>query len=217
MQTIWNAVARFFGGAHNEEVQAKLSALVATAAECAKHLRATSGNDLQRIVELEHQGDRLLDEIHELLDGSFIMRFDIPDLMKLADQFDDVIDGMRTVATHLDNYKRFLTNPRPEAGQLKQLIADMLAILQGLVAMMGERRMSLAKVREGVKALDEKEAEADRLLAAAERRLIEEYSPAGANRLEFIAIDKLYQLLEETTDCAKHCGKLILSLARKEA
>jgi hypothetical protein len=54
-------------------------------------------------------------------------------------------------------------------------------------------------------------------VAAAERKLVAEYMPAGANRLEFIAWDKLYQLLEQMTDEANHCAKLVLSLARKEA
>ena len=44
-----------------------------------------------------------------------------------------------------------------------------------------------------------------------------EYSPAGANRLEFLAWEKLYNLLEQVTDDANHCAKLILSLARKES
>jgi hypothetical protein len=35
--------------------------------------------------------------------------------------------------------------------------------------------------------------------------------------LEFIAPNKLYQLLEEMTDDANHCGEPTLSLARKEA
>jgi uncharacterized protein Yka (UPF0111/DUF47 family) len=75
----------------------------------------------------------------------------------------------------------------------------------------------LPAVREVATAIDEAEAEADRLVAAAERKLVAEFSPADANHLAFIAWDKLYQLLEETTDEANHCGELILSLARKES
>jgi Fe-S-cluster formation regulator IscX/YfhJ len=35
--------------------------------------------------------------------------------------------------------------------------------------------------------------------------------------LEFVALERLYAMLEEMTDDAKRCGKLIISLARKEA
>jgi hypothetical protein len=46
---------------------------------------------------------------------------------------------------------------------------------------------------------------------------VSQYIEATANHLEFIAWEKLYQLLEEMTDEANHCAELILSLARKEA
>ena len=65
--------------------------------------------------------------------------------------------------------------------------------------------------------VDEDESVADKIAAAAERRLVAEYSAPAANRLEFIAWEKLYRLLEEMTDHANHCAKLVLSLARKEA
>ena len=83
--------------------------------------------------------------------------------------------------------------------------------------MLSEPKLSLARVRDRARTIDEAEAEADKLVAVAERKLVAQYSPPGANRLEFIAWDKLYQLLEQMTDEANHCGKLILSLARKEA
>jgi hypothetical protein len=46
---------------------------------------------------------------------------------------------------------------------------------------------------------------------------VSQYIEPTANHLEFIALEKLYQLLEEMTDEANHCAELILSLARKEA
>ncbi len=66
-------------------------------------------------------------------------------------------------------------------------------------------------------AIDDFECEADQIVAGAERRLVDEYSPQGANRLEFIAWNTLYQHLENMTDHANHCAKLVLSVARKEA
>ena len=50
---------------------------------------------LPGIVVFERRADKLVDEIHELLDNAFIMRFDTPDAMRLTDEIDDVIDGMR--------------------------------------------------------------------------------------------------------------------------
>ena len=105
----------------------------------------------------------------------------------------------------------------PDAMQLFAIGERMMHGVRQLVTMLSEPKLSLARVREAARAIDEAETEADTLVAVAERRLVEEYRPQSANRLEFIAWDKLYQLLEQMTDEANHCGKLILSLARKEA
>ena len=72
-------------------------------------------------------------------------------------------------------------------------------------------------VRDLVGAINDAESEADKIIALAERELVAEFSAPSANTLEFIALEKLYGMLEEMTDDAKRCGKLIVSLARKEA
>ena len=72
-------------------------------------------------------------------------------------------------------------------------------------------------VRNLARAINEAESEADKIIARAERGLVVEFSAPGARTLEFVALEKLYAMLEEMTDDAKRCGKLIVSLARKEA
>jgi hypothetical protein len=217
MAGIWDAVGRMFGPNNNERFASLLNQLADTAVATAAHFRATQAQDVAGIIDFEHRADAIVDEIHELLDNSFILRFDVGDSMKLTDDLDDVIDGMRKVAIHIDIYKPVLKKLRPEAVELIALGERMVQGVKGLVAMLSEPRLSLARVREGANAIDAAEAEADKLVAAAERGLVREYSPAGANRLEFLAWDKLYQLLEQVTDEANHCAKQILSLARKEA
>jgi uncharacterized protein Yka (UPF0111/DUF47 family) len=217
MSTIWEAVGRFFGQSQNERFAQLLLQLAETAVACAAHFRQTGGEDLAGIIDYEHRGDAIVDDIHELLDNVFILRFDIADCMRLTDDLDDVIDGMRKVAIHIDIYRPVVLPLRPDALELFAIGERMMAGVQELVAMLSEPKLSLARVRDRARTIDEDEAKADKLVAVAERKLVAQYSPPGANRLEFIAWDKLYQLLEQMTDEANHCGKLILSLARKEA
>jgi len=217
MSTIWEAVGRFFGQSQNERFAQLLLQLAETAVACAAHFRLTGGEDVAGIIDYEHRGDAIVDDIHELLDNVFILRFDVADCMRLTDDLDNVIDGMRKVAIHIDIYKPVLVPLRPDALELFAIGERMMAGVQELVAMLSEPKLSLGRVRDRARTIDEAEAEADKLVAASERKLVAQYSPPGANRLEFIAWDKLYQLLEQMTDEANHCGKLILSLARKEA
>jgi uncharacterized protein Yka (UPF0111/DUF47 family) len=217
MKPIWETVGRFFGPSHNDRFSRLLLDLAETAIACGAHFRSTLGKDLQGIIDFEHKGDAIVDEIHELLDNAFIMRFDIPEVMRLTDDLDNVIDGMRKAAIHIDIYKQQLAALRPDALELFAMGEEMLAGVRDLVAMLSAPRLTLAKVREVANAVDEGESRADKLVSQAERKLVAEYSPPGANRLEFIAWSKLYELLEQITDDANHCAKLILSLARKEA
>jgi uncharacterized protein len=217
MKSKQGALAALFGRSNNEQFAKLLKQLSETVTLCSRHFLDSGGRDLKGIVDFEHKADAIVDEIHELLDNSFIMRFDIPDSMKLTDDLDNVIDGMRKVAIHLDVYKLHLQELRPDAVTLMQIADRMANKLHSLVGMLGEPRLSLTKVRELVRSIDEAEGEADRLVSNVERLLVEEYSRPSANTIGFIAWHQLFHLLEEMTDDANHCARHILSLARKEA
>ena len=217
MKNIWDAVGHFFGPSHNQRFAELMGKLAQTSVDCARHFRETNGQDLKGIIDYEHKGDAIVDEIHEILDNSFIMRFDISDAMSLADELDNVLDGMRKVAMHIDIYRPILTKLHPDAIELLAVGERMQKQLADIVGMLAEPRLSLPRVRELATHVDEDESVADKIAASAERRLVAEYAAPGANRLEFIAWEKLFRLLEEMTDHANHCAKLVLSLARKEA
>ena len=87
-----------------------------------------------------------------------------------------------------------------------------------LVTMLTEPKLSLARVRELARAIDEAESEADTLVAAAERRLVARISGTERQSRSNSSPGKnSTSCSEQMTDEANHCGKLILSLARKEA
>ena len=217
MAFLSNLLKGLSGPSHNSQFAHLLLKLADVAVACAAHFRETAGQDLRGIIDFEHAGDAIVDEIQELLDNAFIFRFDVGDALRLTDDLDNVIDGIRKAAFHIDIYKPILNPLRPEALQLLAIEERMIGDVRRLVAMLSEKSLPLGIVRDLANVIDEGEAEADRIVADAERKLVAEYRPQGANRLEFIAWDKLYQLLEETTDEANHCGKAIASLARKEA
>jgi hypothetical protein len=216
-KTIQGALANLFGPSRNDQYAALLKRLADIAQACAVHFRKTNGQDAEGIIAFEHQADSVVDEIHELLDNSFIMRFDIPDAMRLTDVLDDVVDGMRKVALHIQAYKPYLSELRPEAHELMEVAADMLLHVDKLVMMLAESRLSLQRVRAEADIIDELESKADRLVSGYERNLVNEFGGTGKDVLGFIAWHQLFHLLEQITDDANHCARQILSLARKEA
>ncbi len=206
-----------FGPSRSDQLAVMLKSLSATAISCADCFRNSAGQDLKGIIELEHKADAIVDDIHELLDNSFIMRFDIPDSMRLADDLDDVVDGMRKVALHIDAYRPLLPGLDADAMKLFAIGEGMLKRIDDLIGMLAEPRLSLTRVRDVANVIDAAESEADGMVSALEKSLIQKYAAPGANAIGFIASHQLYHLLEQMTDDANHCAKMILSLARKEA
>lgn len=211
------AVGSLFGPSRSDRLVELLKTLSQTAMACAAHFRASKGRDVPGIIEIEHKADAIVDEIHELLDNSFIMRFDIPDAMRLADDLDDTIDGMRKVVLHVDAYRSVLGEMRPEARELMALGGEMLVHIDSLISMLAEPKLSLARVRAVADTVDAMEAKADKIVAARERELVLEFSQEGRPTLGFIAWHQLFHMLERMTDDANHCARQVLSLARKEA
>jgi uncharacterized protein Yka (UPF0111/DUF47 family) len=213
----WFPVGSLFGPSRGDRLVELLKSLSQTALECAAHFRTTKGRDAAGIIAIEHKADRIVEEIHELLDNSFIMRFDIPDSMKLTDNLDDVVDGMRKVALHLEAYAPFVSELSPDAMEVFELGEAMLKDIDQLIDMLAGPRLSLPRVREVTNRIDAAESKADKLVAAKERLLVAEYAAPGANAIGFIATHQLFHLLEQMTDDANHCANMVLSLARKEA
>lgn len=216
-KTMQGMVAAMFGPSRNDRYAALLKDLSDVGIACARHFRATEGQDKDGVINFEHKADRIVDEIHELLDNAFILRFDIPDAMRLTDELDDVIDGMRKIVLHMDAYKIYFGQMRPEALELMDLGEKMLVEVSKLVAMLAAPRLILSEVRAVANRIDEMESLADGMVAEHERKLVEEYAGPGKDVLGFIAWHQLFHLLEQITDDANHCGGLIVSLARKEA
>jgi uncharacterized protein Yka (UPF0111/DUF47 family) len=211
------ALANLFGPSNDARFAELIKQLSEVVGECSHHFIESGGRDLAGVIEFEHRADAIVDAIHELLDNSFILRFDVLDSMKLTEDLDNVIDGMRKVAIHMDVYKLHLKELRPEALELMRIGERMVRSLQRLVGMLGGPKLVLSEVRDISRSIGEAESEADRLVSNMERRLVAEYSQPTASTIGFIAWHQLFHLLEEMTDDANHCARHILSLARKES
>ena len=136
MNTIWATVSSYLIPSQNDRFAQLLMRLAEIAVECAAHFRKTEGRDLAAIIEYEHRADRVVDEIHELLDNSFILRLDVQDAMELTDELDNIIDGMRKVAIHLDIYQAQIKDLRPDAREVLTLGEEMVQQVRSLVAML---------------------------------------------------------------------------------
>ncbi|OGG59505.1 hypothetical protein A3C86_04285 [Candidatus Kaiserbacteria bacterium RIFCSPHIGHO2_02_FULL_49_16] len=217
MSLVSATMEKLLGGSQNGRLAVLLARQAAIADECAGRLYETECRALEEIVAFERDGDAVEARIHEIIDSSFILRFDKADIANLANMLDNVVDGMRRVATHVDTYNVYIPKSQTEVKEFLTLIKTMTAVVQELAALLEKRRLPLNTIKNLNRKLFNAETDADAILHKAGKALVKIYGEGKGNAIEFIARDKLLRLLEGVTDSANRCGTCILSLARKEA
>jgi predicted phosphate transport protein (TIGR00153 family) len=64
-----------------------------------------SESALQKMGDIEHQGDEIAHEIYDRLNKTFITPFDREDIHRLAKELDDIIDMLNTIVSRMRVYK----------------------------------------------------------------------------------------------------------------
>jgi uncharacterized protein Yka (UPF0111/DUF47 family) len=209
-------IESFFGASPNIRCGELLKKLGGIAVECAAHVKRSNATSLAEVIEFEHRADATVRETHELLDAAFILRFDKGDVTQLLGELDDIVDGMRKVATHVSLYHPRLAKPSSHAKELLDTVEVMVKDVAQLISALIDKKTPIADIVAQVYSVSEHETRADEIFARAERQLVEDHGDKPLT-LDFTAQTGMLELLEMVTDHANHCARLILSMARKEA
>ncbi|MBX3030737.1 MAG: DUF47 family protein [Chloroflexi bacterium] len=158
-----------------------------------------------RIRELEHEGDRIGDELVDRLERAFITPFDREDIHELSSRLDDVVDRIQEIAETFLLYH--VQQPTPEA-----------KVLAGLLAQQGRHLVEALRRTESLKDLDaplravhDLENQADRESRAAIASLFQD----GADALEVIKWRDIYRSLEEAIDAAEDAAEVVERMVHK--
>ena len=207
---------RFFGPTPDTQIASLLVEMAKTGQRAADVLMRSNCKNVDAVIKYEHEGDALERRIHELLDSTFEIRGDKRDVEHLSRELDDVLDGIRRTAKHVDIYKRYFIDPKlpKEAVEILATIVTMTELLVKLTTMLQTRHADLQQVNTLVDDLDKYETLVDGIRNYAQTALVEKHGPRQ-EMFEFTAWDKFYYELENITDSAARCGLRILSIARK--
>ncbi|OGS27353.1 MAG: hypothetical protein A2297_06485 [Elusimicrobia bacterium RIFOXYB2_FULL_48_7] len=110
------------------------------AVEAATYFRKTvsegtlSKESLDKIHDLEHQGDEVAHEIIEQLNKTFITPFDREDIHKLAKEIDDIVDMINTLTGRLLLYK--LTKVNKNLVEFSQMIEESVVSVERVIKCM---------------------------------------------------------------------------------
>jgi len=160
---------------------------------------------VQRIRDLEHQGDVISDDLIERLERAFITPFDREDIHELVSRVDDVVDRVQEIAETFLLYD--VTTPTPEARELARILDDQ-----------AERLLEAFRRLDAMKDLETplKEVhELENLADGRSRAAIAGLFRGGIDALEVIKWRDIYHYLEEAIDSAEDAAEVLERMYHK--
>ncbi len=150
-----------------------------------------TGDYRKKIKDLEHAGDKIVWEIHQRLNSSFITPIDHEDIADLANTYDDVLDGIYTFVNRLHIY-----DIKKIDGTLKEFAELVLATTKEIEkAFSSMKKLSQKEIDIRSQKVRRMEREADDLLDRSTAALFKK-----KNFVEILKFKELYEILEGTTD-----------------
>jgi predicted phosphate transport protein (TIGR00153 family) len=182
------------------------------AEECARRLRnvladPASTDGFRLVVESERRGDELTAQILHRLDTSFVTPFDREDIHALAEELDDVVDDMHSVAALMQVVN--LTDTLPELVEQADVLVKMASATVDLVG----RLESMKDVKPLLELIDQLESEGD----AVYRRTLARLFSGEFKALDVLKWKDLVTAMEAAINTLEDISDVIESIIFKHA
>jgi len=162
---------------------------------------------VERMQEIEHEGDRATHAIIAKLNQTFITPFDREDIHRLASSLDDVLDFVNAAAVRLVMYK--ISEPPVAAAELAGIIVLQAEELARGVSLL-EKNNGVIKHCDEINRLED---EAD----GVSRKAIAELFEKEKDPIQLIKMKELYEVLEFATDKAEDAANVLEAIVLKSA
>src|SRR5437588_1883278 len=162
---------------------------------------------VQKIKDVEHQGDDLTHAILTKLNQTFITPFDREDIHKLASSLDDVLDLINSAGARITMYK--IAKPPLAAAELARIILLQSQELAKAVPLLQKNGDVLLHCME----INRLENEADQV----SREAIGELFAHEKDPINLIKVKELSEVLETATDKAEDEADVLETVALKNA
>jgi predicted phosphate transport protein (TIGR00153 family) len=161
----------------------------------------------QEILDCEHEGDRIVHDIHHHLNQTFVTPIDREDILALASALDDIVDYTEEVADYLGLYK--IEAPMDQAILLARVLKDASAqIAEAIPHLRGFRDISRYTVE-----VNRLENEGDRITREAVASLFD----GGIDPMVVIRWKDIFERLEAAIDAAERAANIIEGIVIKNS
>jgi predicted phosphate transport protein (TIGR00153 family) len=165
----------------------------------------------KKIKAYEKKGDNTLIKIFDELNSTFITPFDREDIHDLANQLDDVMDYINSVAKKIVLYRPKVI---PEsASELARLIDRASDIVLIAVTNLSDIRNNAKNISKIINELHDIENSADEVY----EEFLTDLFANEKDSIEVIKLREIMQELEKATDAAEDVGKIIKTIIVKYA
>lgn len=182
------------------------------AANCFKELVTKNMNEsaLQKMHDIEHQGDEVTHEILNSLNKTFITPFDREDIHALAKELDDIIDMLYTIGNRLRVYK--ITKVDKNLIEFADVIEESVRAVA--CAVKGLRSMKNAKsISESCVEINRLENVGDSMRDS----MLGELFETSKDPIEVIKWKEIYQDAETVLDICEDVAHVVQSILVKQA
>jgi hypothetical protein len=161
----------------------------------------------KKIIDFEHEGDRITHRIMRMLNQTFVTPIDREDIYALTTALDDVVDSIEAAASRMVLYK--IDKVVPEARKLCAIIVTSAEQIVHVVS----RMPKLEDVEDHCIELNRLENAADETYREAIAGLFDGERPA----MDVIKWKEIFEILETTTDRCEDVANIVEGIALKNA
>ncbi len=165
---------------------------------------------VEKLKEVEHEGDRITHEALAKLNATFITPFDREDIHSLASRLDDILDSTDAAAQRLVLYKIETIPPYLKA-LARLLVASAEQVHKAVVVLHDGKRYSEAMT--ACVEINRLENEADVL----HREALGDLFANATDAIQVIKLKDLYAFLEEATDRCEDAANSIETIILKSS
>ena len=165
---------------------------------------------LREIEEVEHKGDKLLHDIMQALNKTFITPIDREDIYEIAKALDDIVDCIEATASRFIMFN--VTETREYAKVLSDLILQSCMEVTKLMKAFKTMKKS-QNIMASILEINRMEDQGDNDFRAAVRALFTSDVPT----LEVIKWREIYEFLEQTLDACEDVSDIVEGVVMKHA
>jgi predicted phosphate transport protein (TIGR00153 family) len=180
----------------------KAAALLVKLYEDFRHTKSLA----REILEHEHVGDKIVHDIVQRLNKTFITPLDREDIYALAATLDEILDNIEAAADAVNLYR--LSEPTEYAREQTNVLAKATALLADGMHKLESRR---GELRECLVEVNRLENDGDRI----SREAIAGLFDGDMKATDIIKWKDVYELLESAIDECEHVANIIESIVLK--